>query len=126
MANSSGKLLFDTVDGGNGVEVFQPFRVSDTSDDSNPVTLEDMPTLVDGDQSILLSFSQFPPGGNFTFTIDVDDSLTDSELGQIRVSGGEIAGTVISITLAKEGGGSLTLEGVYDSNSKVSVTGGAC
>jgi hypothetical protein len=38
-------------------------------------------------------------GASISFTIDVDDRLTASDLGQIRVSGSEIQGTVVTLTI---------------------------
>jgi hypothetical protein len=34
------------------------------------------------------------PGGRAAFSIDVDDRLTASDLGQIRVTGGEMEGAL--------------------------------
>ena len=46
---------------------------------------------------IYLSFSDFPQVFSFTFNIDVDGQLAESESGQIRVSDLEIAGSVSSV-----------------------------
>jgi hypothetical protein len=45
----------------------------------------------DGSDAINLDFKKFSGGDSFTFSIDVDDQLTASELGQIRITGGEMA-----------------------------------
>ena len=38
-------------------------------------------------------------GASITFTIDADDRLTASDLGKIRVSGSEMQGTVVTLTI---------------------------
>ena len=126
MNESAGNLLFDTLDGGDGVEVYQPFEVSSRYGASGEAKLSFIPTLADGDQDITLNFSQFPPESKFSFTIDVDDQLTESELGQIRVSGGEISGSVLSVTLDVPEAENVTLEGVYSSQSIVSISSSDC
>lgn len=89
---SKGALIFDTTNEGAGVEVFQPFEVAIGAEN----LISASPTT-DGDQQLALQLRVLAPGGRFAFTIDVDDTLPASELGQIRVSGSEIAGAVVSI-----------------------------
>ena len=126
MDQSVGKLIFDTIDGGDGVEVYQPFRVSESHGASGGAKLRSMPTPSDGDQNIVLNFSHFPQESSFSFTIDVDDQLTESELGQIRVSDGEIAGSVLSVTIDVPGAENVTLKGIYNNNSSVRITSNDC
>ena len=38
-------------------------------------------------------------GASISFTIDADDRLTASDLGKIRVSGSEMQGTVVTLTI---------------------------
>jgi hypothetical protein len=38
-------------------------------------------------------------GAPISFTIDADDRLTASDFGKIRVSGSEIQGTVVTLTI---------------------------
>lgn len=86
LSGSKGRLIFDTISGGKGVEVFQPYQsVSGTA------KLDKVDLIEDGSDSINLDFNQFSDGDSFTFSIDVDDQLTASELGQIRVTGSEMA-----------------------------------
>lgn len=84
LAASQGRLIFDTKSGGAGVEVFQPF-VS---------TLADV-DVRDGATGLRIPMDGLEGGTEVSFTIDVDDQLTASELGQIRVSGSEIAGAQV-------------------------------
>jgi len=55
-----------------------------------------MPKIDDGETSVTLDISTLAPGDRIAFTVDVDDQLSNSELGQIRVAGGEIAGATLS------------------------------
>ncbi len=95
LSSSVGQIIFDTVDGGSGVEVFQDFRVEDGA-----AKLANDPDADDGADSLDLSFSTFGSGESFTFSIDVDDQLVDSELGQIQVTGAEIEGATVTVVLA--------------------------
>jgi hypothetical protein len=81
---SKGRLIFDTQNGGSGVEVFQPF-VS---------TIADI-DVRDGATGLRIPMDGLAAGTDVSFTIDVDDQLTASELGQIRVSGSEMAGAQV-------------------------------
>lgn len=126
MDQSAGKLIFDTIDGGDGVEVYQPFQVSKSLDASREAKLGKMPIPSDGDGNIALTFSHFPQEFSFTFTIDVDDQLTESESGQIRVSDSEIAGTVLSVVVEVPGAENVTLKGTYANSSSVLVTSNDC
>ena len=85
LRGSVGRLIFDTADGGTGVEVFQPLR------DEGGTTANDVP---DGAEAIKVELRDGKAGSRAVFSIDVDDRLTSSDLGQIRVTGGEMAGAV--------------------------------
>ena len=87
---SAGGLIFDTAGGGAGVEVFQPVEIASVS--GAKVTLMD---VEDGDTRMYLSLTDVAPGAEVVVTIDVDDTVKVSDLGQIRVTGGEIAGARI-------------------------------
>ena len=82
---SAGRLIFDTAAGGTGVEVFQPLR------DEGGTAVSD---VVDGAQVIAVTLRDARAGRRAAFSIDVDDRLMASDLGQIRVTGGEMAGAV--------------------------------
>ena len=85
---SAGKLIFDTQSGGSGVEVYQPFQ-------STAANLD----VADGAEGLRMPLGGLEAGASISFTIDVDDRLTASDLGQIRVSGSEIQGTVVTLTI---------------------------
>lgn len=94
LSRSSGRLIFDTTSGGDGVDVFQPYKtVSGSAKIAEPVSVGD------GAQQISIRFESFPAGSDYTFSIDVDDQLTASELGQTRISGGEMEGAVANLDL---------------------------
>ncbi len=98
LANSDGRLIFDTTGNGAGVEVFQPFEVS-----SDAIELSSAEDVKDGDTQLTINIKTIGAGESVSFTIDVDDTLVDSKLGKIRVAGSEIHnGEVqLSVTGAK-------------------------
>ena len=112
LAGSDGNLIFDTEEGGTGVEVFQKFR-----EESQSATTAVVNEPADGDQSLTIEFSDFPAGANYTFSIDLDDQLKQSELGNIRVSGSEINGAVISVSFVSPDGKVESADGTFDSKS---------
>lgn len=94
LSKSVGQLIFDTTASGAGVEVFQPFEVR-----TGELTLASMNDIKDGDSTLSLRIASIEPSNSVSFTIDVDDTLKQSELGNIRVSGSEITdGSVTLIT----------------------------
>lgn len=108
LSTSVGRLIFDATEKGAGVEVFQPFELTAGADrviEASPVR--------DGDQRITLTVSGLSDGDLVAFTIDVDDQLAQSPLGQIRVTGAEIEGATLSIR-----SGDLIAEAVFDSAAK--------
>jgi len=100
LSNSSGKLFFDTTNAGAGVEVFQPFE----SGSEKLVLSSTTNNVDDGDQRLLLKIQELASNESVSFTIDVDDAMVDSRLGQIRVAGEELAGAIIKVdsTSAKD------------------------
>jgi hypothetical protein len=92
MSESAGKLVFDTTATGAGVEVFQPFQTV-----SGQIALVSGTDVQDGDTSLTVMIKDLPADQFARFTIDVDDTLVQSELGQIRVSGSEITGATVTI-----------------------------
>jgi hypothetical protein len=99
LSGSAGRLIFDTIEGGTGVEVFQPFRI-----ESGDAKLKNPPVIHDGSNRLTLEFSRFEPGQRFGFSIDVDDTLPTSDLGQIRISGREMEGALLTAVVGPLGG----------------------
>lgn len=121
LSSSAGNLIFDVTAAGAGVEVFQSFRA-----ESGEAMLSTEPQVIDGDQSILLDFSTFNPADEYQFSIDVDDQLSQSELGQIRVSGGEIAGATITLEISNSNGDKRTVSGAFDKTNRVTLNSEGC
>lgn len=93
LTQSAGKLIFDTTAAGEGVEVFQPFEKRE-----GEIALISSSEVNDGDNALSVRIEQLAPGQSASFTIDVDDTLTQSQLGNIRVSDAEIKGGTVLIT----------------------------
>ena len=92
LSKSAAGLIFDTEPTGRGVEVFQPLEVTQGAD-----FLVEAPVTQDGASKTELVVSELPPSGAIRLTVDVDDTLTASDLGQIRVSGSEIVGAEVRL-----------------------------
>jgi len=92
LSTSAGKLIFDTTADGAGVEVYQPF-----ASDSSAIVLVSSSAVKDGDTLVSLRVEAIEPNESASFTIDVDDTMTESELGNIRVADSEIEGGSVSI-----------------------------
>ncbi|MEM1038133.1 MAG: hypothetical protein AAGI12_01540 [Pseudomonadota bacterium] len=118
---SAGKLIFDTKDGGDGVEVFQPFREAGGNAD-----LRSISKLRDGGPVLTLDFHTFEADQSYTFSIDVDDTVKASELGQIRVAGSEITGASLSYILRGPGGMITKAAADFDSSARSAVKGRVC
>lgn len=86
LARSRGKLIFDTTPSGAGENVFQSFQVTKGRD-----VLSLSKPINDGDSRISLAISELKPDQQVSFTIDVDDTLVNSELRRTRIVGSEIA-----------------------------------
>lgn len=95
LSKSRGKLIFDITAAGAGVEVFQPFEVTE-----GKLTLASGKTVKDGDSGMSLLIESLKPGARVSFTIDVDDTLPSGALGMIRVADSEIQGGTVSIKTA--------------------------
>lgn len=94
LSNSAGKLIFDTTAQGAGVEVFQPFEVK-----QGDITLATA-TIKDGQSKLSITINNLAPQGTASFTIDVDDTLKQSRLGNIRVANSEIMGGEVQAILS--------------------------
>ncbi|MFK7892841.1 MAG: hypothetical protein AB8B63_18655 [Granulosicoccus sp.] len=117
---SAGRLIFDTHAGGKGVDVFQLFEVAEGSAEIGSATLPG-----DGESQLRIHFLRFDAGDTFSFSIDVDDQLRDSSLGQIRVAGSEIAGSVLQVQLINEQGEERTQQLRFnaDNTTQIEVSG---
>jgi hypothetical protein len=93
LSGSIGGLIFDTTESGEGVEVFQPFEVTKGQISLNATQIND------GDKQLTLTIKTLKANDVAGFTIDVDDTLTRSELGNIRVTDTEIKGGSVSVNI---------------------------
>lgn len=96
LSKSQGKLIFDITAAGSGVDVFQPFEITE-----GKMKLASGAAVKDGDSSLSLQIESINPGERVSFTIDVDDTLPVSSLGMIRVAGSEIQGGEVTINSAE-------------------------
>lgn len=92
LLKTRGKLVFDTTAGGAGVEVFQPFEPN-----KGDVSLLSSDFVKDGDTSLSVKIVNLPVDQTVSFTIDVDDTLENGELGNIRVTGSEMQGGTVTL-----------------------------
>ncbi len=116
---ADGDLVFDTNDGGKGVEVFQPFRKESSTASSAELKLPN-----DGGQSIEIVFTDFPAGADYSFSIDVDDQLSQSKLGNIRVAGSEMNGATIQVEFATPEGTRVNNSAVFGDKNRSVVSAG--
>ncbi len=75
----------------------------------------------DGSDRLELAFTRFESGQRFVFSIDVDDRLTASDLGQIRVSGPEMAGALLSVVVGPTGGAGREAQARVDGSNRAQV-----
>jgi len=115
--NSAGKLIFDTTEQGDGVEVFQPFEIREGN-----ISLTSSKSVSDGDKSLAITIKNLAPGQSASFTIDVDDTLTNSELGMIRVTDAEISGGEVSLETSD---GQVT-KGKFDGTGRLQLPAPIC
>ncbi|WP_171230313.1 aggregation factor core [Ruegeria sp. HKCCA4008] len=94
LSQSAGRLIFDVTEKGAGVEVFQPLEFVEGAD-----ALRQLPSVVDGQNTIELEIASLAAGEQLAFTIDVDDTIGQRE---ITVSGSEIEGAMVSYTVSDE------------------------
>jgi hypothetical protein len=94
LSGSAGALIFDVTADGAGVEVFQPVEIETGGTIATPV--------VDGDQQVSFRISTLSAGEEVVISADLDDVLTQSALGQIRVAGSELDGATVQMTISGE------------------------
>lgn len=121
LSNSKGRLIFDTVPGGKGIEVFQPFKTV-----SGQAKVINANAVKDGTDRVALEFEQFANGQDYTFSIDVDDQLTSSELGQIRVTGGEMESAQANFVLTNASGEETKTSASFGKNNQAILFSPAC
>lgn len=112
-AVSNAGLIFDVTDTGAGVEVFQPFEVTDGAQH-----LARLPMISDGDQRATLMMKGLAQNEKIAFTIDVDDTNGTRE---ITVADSEISGTAVSLVAD-----STTFSAVMDNGAQVSIKTAPC
>jgi len=117
LSKSQGKLIFDITGAGAGVEVFQPFEVTE-----GQLTLASGTSVKDGDSAMSLLIKSLNPGQRASFTIDVDDTIPSGALGMIRVAGSEIKGGTVSI----KSGDMKPASSVFNGNSVALVPLATC
>ncbi|RBW47683.1 aggregation factor core [Psychromonas sp. B3M02] len=109
LTKSAGRLIFDTSASGQGVEVFQPFEVT-----AGNITLHTSDKVNDGDKQLALLIKTMNAQEIVSFTIDVDDTLSNSELGNIRVTSSEIAQGNVSASIR----GNKAIQAAFDNSGK--------
>ncbi|MEM9434422.1 MAG: aggregation factor core [Pseudomonadota bacterium] len=117
LSQSSGGLYFDTTASGAGVEVFQPFEITEGA--QNILSVQ---PVLDGDEKVSLTLKDLEPTQSVSFTIDVDDRLENSERGQIQVTGSEISGATVNL---RQDGAQLQLTS-FDSSSSAQLSLATC
>jgi len=117
LSSTAGKLIFDTTSAGEGVEVFQPFETREGN-----VQLTSAKTVLDGENRLAVFVDALAPGQSVSFTIDVDDTLPKSELGNIRVSDSEMVGGVVSLTV----GDQPDVTGAFNSQALITLPSPDC
>ncbi len=110
LTTSTAGLIFDVTAEGEGVEVFQPVEIETGS--------AILPVVADGAQMLDIQLGEFSIGDTLTISADLDDTLDQSDLGQIRVAGGEIEG--VMVTLTTENGSAA---GVLDADGNTILSG---
>lgn len=120
-ANSTGRVVFDTDFGGQGSS--EPYQFEAVAGD---VGLMKEPVVADGAESLDLHFSNFSAGRQFMFTIDLDDRLESSPMGQAHVTGEEIAGAEVSGLFTHPRIGEGRAKGTFGTDGKAHLRGATC
>ena len=125
LTGSRGRLFFDTAEGGPGVSMPEPFAPVAGTGESD-VGFLGATAVNDGDEQVLLRFSDFRPGREFIFVVDVDDRLENSDFGQAVISGDEIDGAGAEAVLILKGGRRSKVKGVFGTDGRALLKGGVC
>ena len=121
LTGSTGRLVFDTVEGGPGYNSPQQFEAVD-----NDVGLAGTPVVADGAEALSLSFLNFKPKRSFIFVIDLDDRVENSDFGQAVISGTEIQGARARALLINPKAGKTHAEGTFGTDGKARLRGATC
>lgn len=113
LSSSNGQLIFDVSEHGGGVEVYQPFELTDGEQ-----ALGELPIVQDGQNQLQLKITHLAAGARIAFTIDVDDTIGQRE---ITVSGAEIEGATLSISSE-----SFRAVGAFSSDSYTALEAPEC
>lgn len=113
LTTSKGGLIFDTTAEGAGVEVFQPVELEQGAASFSETR--------DGDRVLQVSLDALRPGSPVTLTVDLDDTMVDSALGQIRVAGSEIVGATATLSA-----GSVKASNSFDETGQTRLLTGSC
>lgn len=105
---SRGRLIFDVTERGAGESVYQPFEEARGS-----ARIANRTDISDGDSVMTLQFSQFAPGDDYSFTIDLDDT---AGFAPTVVSTDEIAEGRVRATFT--GRGEVTKDALFEDNSE--------
>lgn len=116
LTDTAGGLIFDTAAAGAGVEVFQPFEIT-----TGDIRLNGKVRVDDGDKVLSVAISSIEADASVSFTIDIDDTMRNSERGMIIVSGAEIEGGRVTVTQD-----SIVSSGTFGRNSEAIVDMPAC
>ena len=120
-ANSIGRVVFDTDFGGQGSSEPYQFEVV-----PGEVSLMKEPVVADGAEALDLHFANFSAGRKFMFTIDLDDRLESSPMGQAHVTGEEIAGAEVSGVFSHPKIGKGSAHGTFGSDGEAHLRGATC
>lgn len=125
LTGSRGRLFFDTAEGGPGASMPEPFAPVAGTGESD-VGFLGATAVNDGDEQVMLRFSDFRPGREFIFVVDVDDRLENSDFGQAVISGDEIDGAGAEAVLIQKGGRRSKVKGVFGTDGRALLKGGVC
>ncbi len=125
LTGSRGRLFFDTAEGGPGASMPEPFAPVMGAAESD-VGFLGATAVNDGDEQVTLRFSDFRPGREFMFVVDVDDRLENSDFGQAVISGDEIQGAGAEAVLTMKGGRVSKVKGVFGTDGRALLKGGVC
>ena len=119
--HSAGRVVFDTDFGGAGASEPQQFETVE-----GEVGLMMAPVVADGAEELTLHFANFAPGRKFVFSIDLDDRLPNSAMGQAYVTGDEIAGAEVLGLFTHPKIGEGRAQGTFGTDGTAHLRGAAC